>query len=46
LSPEICIVVVRRIASAVSRSKPTGCKRRKATILRATEASAQDTTGV
>ena len=33
LSPEICIVVVNRIAVAVLRQKPTVCMRRKATIL-------------
>jgi hypothetical protein len=46
LSPEICRVVVSRIVSAVLRQKPTVCKRRKATILWAIAASAQDTTGV
>jgi hypothetical protein len=38
--------VVSRIASAGSRQKPTVCKHRKATILCAIQASAQDTTGV
>jgi hypothetical protein len=36
LSPEICRVVVNRIAAAVARQKPTVCKRRKATFLCAT----------
>jgi hypothetical protein len=45
-SPEICRVVVNRIAAAVSRSKPMVCMRRKAAILGAIGASAQDTTGV
>src|SRR5262249_49850976 len=33
LSPEICRVVDSRIAAAVSRRKPTVCKRRKAAVL-------------
>jgi len=36
LSPEICRVVVNRIAAAVWRQKPTVCMRRKATVLCAT----------
>ena len=35
LSPEICKVVDRRIAAAVSRSKPTVCSDRKAAVLSA-----------
>src|SRR5215831_10285770 len=35
LSPEICRVVVRRIASAGSRPKPTVCSDRKAAVLEA-----------
>ena len=46
LSPEIGRVVVSRRVSGVSRHKPTVCMRRKATILCAIAASAQDTTGV
>ena len=46
LRPEIGRVVVKRIASAVSRAKPTVCLRRKAAILGAIGASAQDTPGV
>ena len=46
MSPEIWRVVVRRIAAAVARQKPTVCTHRKATILGAIQASAQDTTGV
>src|SRR2546425_1060588 len=46
LSPARGRVVVTRIASAVSRHKPTVCTHRKAAIRGAIQASAQDTTGV